>query len=190
MNTFTLRTPLVLSLILVLFLHSGCQIPENPEIGKSYKGGLVAYILQPGDKGYIMEAPSGLIVSYENVSDGVQWYNGAYLATNAKDSSLFGGHRNTETIVTLQGEGNYAAKLCADYESEGYKDWYLPSIEELKRVRENYNLLNFDLAKGDTFWTSTEETDMYASTLFFGAPHLPMSYPKYSQRAVRAVRRF
>lgn len=170
--------------------HSCVEEKTVLKIGDTHQGGLIAYILEPGDNGYVFGETHGLITAPSNQSDGIQWYNGAYVITEATDSALFAGANNTDRIVQKQGTGNYAAKLCSDLVLNEYDDWYLPSIVELSLVRKNLNLLDFDLAKGDVFWSSTEETDMYAATLWFKAPGASDLYPKYSQRAVRAVRRF
>jgi hypothetical protein len=176
---------------LIMSVYSSC-VEEKAvlKMGDSYQGGLIAYILEPGDNGYVIGETHGLIVAPANQSDGIQWYNGTYVITEATDSALFAGANNTDRIVQKQGSGNYAAKICSDLILNGYDDWYLPSIVELSLVRGNLNQLGFDLAKGDVFWSSTEETDMYAATLWFKAALPSDLYPKYSQRAVRAVRRF
>jgi len=55
-------------------------------------------------------------------SSGAPWYNGTYITTNA--NSTTDGEVNTVIIVTSQGEGSYAAKICADLVAYGYDDWY------------------------------------------------------------------
>jgi hypothetical protein len=40
------------------------------------------------------------------------------------------GNTNTNLIVAVQGNGNYAAKICYDLVLNGYSDWFLPSRDE------------------------------------------------------------
>jgi hypothetical protein len=44
------------------------------------------------------------------------------------------GNANTNTVVSNQGAGNYAAKLCSDLVLGSYSDWYLPSKDELNKL--------------------------------------------------------
>lgn len=47
------------------------------------------------------------------------------------------GYANTMAIVAEGIDQHPAAKYCLEYENEGFVDWYLPSVEELKLVHEN-----------------------------------------------------
>jgi len=134
-------------------------------IGDSYLGGIVAYILQSGDPGYIAGQQHGLIAAPTDQSLGLQWYNGSYIATGATATALGSGNANTNTIVNIQGEGDYAAKLCYDLVLGGYSDWYLPSMDELTKLYINR------VAIGGftwTYWSSSEYIfTSYAWSLFF-----------------------
>jgi len=128
----------------------------NLNIGDSYQGGLVAYIYQDDDPGFILGEIHGLIASNEDltVNESIStftWYNGNMFSTNVIGTELGTGLTNTNSIVSAQGVGTYAAKICVDYVYDDYDDWYLPSTIELIKVYESGELtIAYD------YWTSTE----------------------------------
>jgi hypothetical protein len=117
----------------VRFFHTTLYSPSFG-IGTSYQGGIVAYILKTGDLGYDASVPHGLIVAPSNQSSGIQWYNGTFTKINGTEMVLGTGNANTDTIVSIQGPGSYAAQICYDLVLGGYSDWYLPSIDELNKL--------------------------------------------------------
>jgi hypothetical protein len=122
-------------LSLIFILVSGCKKEEKEtgiKIGDSYQGGIIFWILQPGQSGYDSKVKHGLIAAPSDQSTGSKWSNGTYIITGTTAWELGTGNANTNTIVSVQGEGNYAAKLCYDLVLNGYDDWYLPSDNELQ----------------------------------------------------------
>jgi hypothetical protein len=167
----------------------GSEVSFNtpPVVGDSYQGGIVAYIFSSTDPGYVAGQTHGLIAAVADQSSGIQWYNGTDLTGMPSSTGLGTGNSNTNAIVTAQGAGSYAAKICYDLVEGGYSDWYLPSKDEL-----NILYLNRAVIGGfgnNIYWASCSP--------FFGAVWVhnfsngfqfnsTSSFP----RSVRAIRSF
>ena len=135
-----------------------------PSIVDSYQGGIVFYLLQEGDAGYVAGETHGLIAATEDNSTGIQWYNGANTTTGATGTALGTGLANTNAIIASQGgtAGSYAyaAGICADYSvtdgAVNYDDWYLLSGDEINQLYLNKNAIDgFD---NYYYWSSTEQS--------------------------------
>ena len=165
--------------------------PTTLTIGMNYGGGIIAYLFQPGDPGYSTSNQHGLIVANTDQSVGGEWWNGKFVnIIGANDTSLGAGFSNSDTIVALEGIGNYAAQNCRDYTGGGYNDWYLPSLNELVKLYYSKNIIGNLSSR--PYWSSTQSnTDSTKAYYISFSPPLyeavtSKNYPCY----VRAVRVF
>lgn len=175
-------------------------IPSCPNVGDSYMGGIVAYIYQVGDPGYVAGECHGFIATQYDLSVGIAWYNGTYAVTGATGTLLGDGLSNTNTIVTSQGVGSYAAYICYNLSQNGYSDWVLPSFDELSKILSQWNLIpNLTLYNGSNsdycqYWTSTEYSEFSAYQMRTNYPLFGVVYGNISKgntsTRVRPIRYF
>lgn len=159
-------------------------------IGELYGGGIIVSL-------WIANGiEHGLIASLTDISTFSRWSNVINKSTGG--ISFTDGQANTDSIINQEGHTSSAAKLCADYVSGGFDDWYLPSVLELTECYNAYFKVN--LALGDIngfqraiYWSSTEFYMFGGSDTANGFSFdigTKASPPKSALYYVRAVRRF
>ena len=163
-------------------------------LGERYQGGVIGYILQPGDRGYDPDMQHGIIVG--DLTMALSWLNGAnnYLTTGATSRFIGDGAFNTSLIVDEQavyGSGNnYAAKYCLDLNAAGFGSWHLPSSDELEALFDNRGAIGG--FESGNYWSSTEINDREAFAVSFGSQSSGNQFRsnKNSEHRVRPVRYF
>lgn len=173
-----------------IVLYAKWHEPRLGDAGPA--GGLIFY-----DKGIFTNGWRYLEAIKFDLSTGIIWNNGIMTNTNLND--VGDGKKNTIDIVAKTGLGSYAAKLCSDFELNGYKDWYLPSNMELNKIFYNIKDSGNVIYTCNWYWSSSEMNDSYVwafnfisyqiNGLSYAAGGSPTFY-KSAKGGVIAVRSF
>ncbi len=178
--------------------HSANQELNSNEIvsiGSAYQGGIIFYLDGTGKH--------GLIVSKENIDkEKVDWDNQTNKDINKTKTEMGSGAANTNAIINVYNNSNYAANICKKYNAGGKNDWYLPSLDELKLIYENVgpgsklkNVGKFNNDMMASYWSSSESPNQssfgakYAWVIFFN-DGTAQETTKNNACFVRAIRAF
>ncbi len=140
--------------------------PDKHYIGEFFGGGIIFY-LYDDDEGN----EHGLIASLYDLSSSCFWTLKEISVPNC--NSLWDGSANTKAILSSGiGKPDEAAGICDRYENDGYSDWYLPAIDEMKLLFNNRFLINKFLEEDNNpstiglvqsyYWSSTQNTASHA----------------------------
>lgn len=98
----------------------------------------------------------------------VTW--GGYTQIGDAARSESDGLANTKAIIAAVGNNPdyknkpYAASLCTGLKANGFEDWYLPSVNELKGLFNSAKAIGF--GKKNTYWSSTETNGTQAMSVY------------------------
>lgn len=156
-------------------------------------GGLIFYL----NPSYATDGWRYLEAAPGDQSTGVQWYNGSYVLIDAwrtgGGDAIGTGQANTTAIVTVQGAGTYAAKICDDLVIGDYSDWFLPSQDELDQMYANLHAAPYGVGgftANSFYWSSTEYDLINAGEHYFLSSSGGLLDKAAGIARVRAVRSF
>ena len=156
------------------------------QVGQLALGGVIAYILQPGDAGYDANLQKGFVAA--GLDQGTSTWGGSGTLTTATATALGTGAANTATILATIPDRPIAASVAAAYTGGGFTDWYLPSKDELNKLFINrFTIGNFNT--GNLYWSSSDSTTTNAWGQFFsnGSQN---AYTKTTGLLIRPIRSF
>jgi len=158
---------------------TGLKKPNQIQFGDKIEGGIV-FSVNESEQTALIAAP------YDQTDKKVRW--GSNGRTNA--FALNNGYENTKLILDNMGGSQSAAKLCESLTLNGYDDWYLPAIKELRLMYDNQSTIG-GFKQGD-YCSSTEYGRKDAYSIHF-RPHRRIEYyynkidRNYFVRCIRKV---
>ncbi len=111
------------------------------------------------------------------------------IVTGATGTAIGTGSSNTALIVEANCDG-IPAQLAANYELNGYIDWFLPSSDELTQLYLNRDVVPA-LVINNFYWSSSEYDATQAFLRYFGTTSaVRFTFKSLVSPSVRAVRAF
>lgn len=184
-------------------LKKYCQTITEYEIGETGPaGGTVFY-----DKGsytdgwrYAEVAPNDMPYSqWGCLSSGIANSNSSAIGKGLYNSGLITNFHdglvnfyNNPTICNASNNGTVAAKKSLQYEFNAYKDWFLPSFDELNLIYTNLHLQSLGSFTNTIYWSSTENDNTTVKTIDFatGTTVTSSKVPTTNSVNARCIRYF
>ena len=162
-------------------------------IGEAFGGGVVFHLWKDA-----LGVEHGLIIDKTDLSTAQVWSNIDATLIGPSAQSSWDGLSNSNAIVGQAGHTSSASALCLISTNGAQSDWYLPSVQELNMLWNNYYTVARSLTQISgatqlqpaTYWSSTEGDDYSAWLFTFYDGSAYSNASKANAPYVRAVRAF
>jgi hypothetical protein len=164
----------------------------NHFIGEQFGGGVIFNLWKDAQGN-----EHGLVVDIVDLGSSQLWSNVSSLEIGSSGQSDWDGFSNSNAITSQSGHITSAASLCSNSTNGGFSDWYLPALQELNTLWNNYVHVSRSLSSitgasqliKTNYWSSSELDNLNAWAIaFFNG--ISFSNSKTSSFAIRAVRKF
>jgi hypothetical protein len=155
---------------------------DKLKIGSKYEGGIVFYLDETGRHGLVCytsdldKAVWGTdykffelifdVISNPGISNGVgtSWTKKIIEFASVEKKIIKNGFFSTKEVFT---EISTAARICLESNLNGFNDWYLPTIDELKLMYENLHRKGIGNFNNEDYWSSTSGIDKAMALSFY-----------------------
>jgi hypothetical protein len=155
------------------------------EVGEAYGGGIVAYLFQSGDPGYVAGQLHGIIAA--PADQGSSFWGCHQVLVGGTATAIGSGPGNTTAIVTACADASCAARISYNAVLFNRSDWVLPGKDELNVLYVNRNIIGGFTATD--YWSSSEVSDVAAWKQNFSTGLQGMLYKNNTYR-IRSIRYF
>jgi len=198
-NFLTMGTTQLLSVPYALYAKSAGSVSGGGSgggfthyIGEEFGGGVIFHLWKDA-----LGVEHGLIIDKTDLSTAQVWSNIDAILIGSSAQSNWDGLSNSNAIFGQAGHTSSASALCLNSTIGGQSDWYLPSIQELSMLWNNYYTVARSLTQisGATqlqpaaYWSSTESASTTAWNFNFSSG-IVSNFGKNQTLYVRAVRKF
>lgn len=134
----------------------------SPVIGDTGPAGGIIFF----DQGSVINGWRYLEAAPVDITTEIQWFSGDNRDINT-GTEIGTGKANTDAIFAAHGSGSYVASICRNLDLGGFKDWFLPSQDELNLIYTNLKQVNIGDFIGKCYWSSSQRDSEFEWVQFF-----------------------